>query len=316
MKYNFFTCFDVNYINIGLTLWRSLQKTHQDFTLYVCALDNAAYSALSKLAKNNSSLVPIALSDVEAADPEFAACKNNRSKVEYYFTLSPVLPQYLFNKFSGVDEFIYLDADLYFFQSIEPLRSELTASGGKVLICEHGFPPHLDFRLAFGRYNVECQIYRRNGAEAVLAWWRSQCIAWCGDKLDNGRFADQKYLDDFPTMFPQLVTVSRNAGAGVAPWNWPLRPSKNRWIFYHFQGFKFIARHLVCHNLGSYANYATADIRRVYAEYAGNLLETQRFLAQELGMEFAFPGKNSRTGMGICRQLLSAIVHRNLMGVK
>ena len=52
----------------------------------------------------------------------------------------------------------------------------------------------------------------------ALKWWRDRCIEWCFARLENGKFGDQKYLDDWTERF-ENVCIIENPGAGVAPWN-------------------------------------------------------------------------------------------------
>ena len=51
-----------------------------------------------------------------------------------------------------------------------------------------------------------------------LNWYRDACLAWCNDKLEKNRFADQKYLNIFPQRFHR-VHIMECRGGGVAPWN-------------------------------------------------------------------------------------------------
>ena len=99
MKYHFFSCFDRNYAVTGLTLYRSLKALQLDFEFYVCALDRECYDIIACLAERGERLIPVDLAEVERFDPEFAGCRAGRSRAEYIFTLSPVLPGYLFHAF-------------------------------------------------------------------------------------------------------------------------------------------------------------------------------------------------------------------------
>ena len=237
------TYFDRNYLTRAMALHRSLVRYSPPFTLWALCLDDEAFEALEAL--HLDGVRPIRLAELEAADPELLAVKGSRSRVEYYFTLSPCLPRYLLAEYPEIDLITYLDADLLFFSSPQPIFDEFGA--GSVLIVPHRFPDSLRHLEEYGVYNVGLVSFRNDGpGHAVLDRWREQCLEWCFDHVEGDRFADQKYLDAWPGL-PGVV-VLRHPGADLAPWNvarhrldlTPNPPTVDGQplVFYHFQGVK------------------------------------------------------------------------------
>ena len=283
---HFCTYFDRNYLSRGLALYRSLREHCSNFKLWVLCMDDEAYQALLQL--DLSEIEPIALQDFEKGDHLLLAAKQNRSKVEYYFTCTPSLPLYILNNWAEVDLVTYLDADLYFFASPTPLFEEMGT--GSVAIIGHHFPEHLRYRERAGIYNVGWLSFRRDdNALSCLQWWREKCIEWCYDREEDGRFADQKYLDDWPDRF-QNVVVLEHKGANLAPWNLAnyhlCIQNSNRvivdddpLIFFHFHGLKKIRPWLYDpHWKGYGANPSMVLRRRIYIPYLQMLDDINRQL--------------------------------------
>ena len=114
-----------------------------------------------------------------------------------------------------------------------------------------------------------------------MNWWRERCLEWCHDRVEDGRFADQKYLDDWPTRFRSVV-VLQHKGAGLAPWNVSgseLRDEAGNvlvdnqpLIFYHFHHLRRLTSYLVDPGLDDYGARMGATLRkRVYAPYLREL---------------------------------------------
>ena len=68
--------------------------------------------------------------------------------------------------------------------------------------------PNLSHLEQFGRFNVGMVSFRNDVAGlACLSRWREKCIEWCYDRVEDGKFADQGYLDDWPTEHEGVVVL-------------------------------------------------------------------------------------------------------------
>lgn len=272
--YHFCTYFDEHYLFRGLALYSSLKRHCPRFRLWVLCLDRTSLEVMAKLQLSNVEL--IALAELEMNDPELRAAKANRSTVEYYFTCTPSLPRFILNHHAEVDRITYLDADLFFFSDPKEIFDEIGEH--PIAVIEHRFPLDASDANPFGTFNVAWLSFRRDpDAMGCLAWWSERCLEWCYDRCDDGRFADQKYLDEWPTRF-RGVHVVRHKGADVAPWNlanYTIRADERTvWvddvhlIFYHFHGLRQMTRRLVQLNLRMRGVVPSAVLRQhVYGPY-------------------------------------------------
>jgi hypothetical protein len=214
---HFCTYFDRGFLPQGLALWRSMQAHDPEAVLWVLALDNITAEALRHLGGTNLRVVPLA--ELEAGDPALAAVKPRRPGVDYIFTLSPCLPHWLMQSQPGIDRITYLDADMLFFSNPQPIFDEMGAAS--VFLTAHRFPGFLRAHYErHGVYNVGVLSWRRDPQGlACLDWWRDSCLDWCHDRVEAGRYADQKYLEEWPRRFTGVVE-GRHPGVNLAPWNW------------------------------------------------------------------------------------------------
>jgi len=132
-----------------------------------------------------------------------------------------------------VERVTYLDADLWFRKNPTPIFQEFDKSGKNVLITDHAYSPEYDLSEKSGQFCVQFITFTREGGESVRKWWEERCIEWCFARYENGKFGDQKYLDDWPERFPEQVHVLSNQGWTLAPWNANRFPYSNG-IFWHF----------------------------------------------------------------------------------
>ncbi|MCI0415646.1 glycosyl transferase [bacterium] len=286
-RYYFCTYFDHRYLPRGLALYHSLKKHCRSFELWILALDEECSRTLASL--NLAEVHVVSIEELEGFDKELRECRKNRSLIEYYFTCTPAWLWYLFQKLDRADIITYLDADLFFFSDPAPLYRELTE--GSIGIIAHRFPADLKHLELFGIYNVGWLSFRRDSnAEECLLWWRERCVEWCYDRPEEGRFADQKYLDDWPVRFRGVV-VLKHKGANVAPWNVAnVQLSENNGIFYsdsepllfyHFHMLKVLRPGLYDHGLSSYGIKLHKTLKRLYVLYLTEL--RKRTILSETG---------------------------------
>lgn len=242
MRYHFCTLFDKNYLYRGLALYNSLLRHCSNFKLWILCMDDTTYDILNKINLNKVELIPLK----EFEDRELLNIKNTRTPGEYCFTCTPSLPLYILKKNPDLDMMAYLDADLYFSSSPEPIYKEF--DNNSIMVVPHGFSKNMQYLEKFGVYNVGMLIFRNDKyGLSCLEWWRKRCIEWCFAYCDKGGFGDQGYLNDWPERFFG-VHVLRHKGANTAPWNvsrYKIKKINNQifvddepLIFYHFQSLK------------------------------------------------------------------------------
>jgi hypothetical protein len=209
----------------------------------------------------------------EFEDYDLLNVKPSRSNVEYCWTCTPSIILYSIKKFN-LSHCTYLDADLYFYSSPYGLVQEL--GDRSVLITEHRYTPKYDQTKVSGIYCVQFVTFKNDDIGLkILKWWRDACLNWCYMISENGKFGDQKYLDDWPERFEE-IHVLQNLGGGVAPWNVQqynlyklnniiyikdnLTLKTEKLVFYHFHGVKFFKNGYVDINSGYFIPDSVKDL--------------------------------------------------------
>ena len=240
-------------------------------------MDKKADEILGKL--NFSYVTCVQLADVE--NEEILYAKNTRGVAEYCWTLSSCFTWYVLQENDKIDFITYLDADLLFYSSLEPVFDEI--GNNSIAIIEHRFAPRLKHLEVNGRFCVEWVSFRRDEEGlACLSKWRDQCIEWCYYKLENDRMGDQKYLDEWPRLYPNCHII-QHIGAGVAPWNYSQydfrldHDSKvfvdgAPLIFYHFHQFQLLYNGKF-DRLSSFYTDECPEPSAVYDKYEEALIE-------------------------------------------
>ena len=265
-----------------MCLYKSIKQYEHEFTLWILCLTEECQDTLRAMQLPGVKL--ISLEQLEKYDKDLKNVENTRNRIEYYFTMSPCLPLYILTQQENMEDITYLDADLYFFDSYMRVFDEI--GDASIAIIPHNYVPKMLEKGAEknGIYNVGWITWKNNDAgKECLSWWRKKCIEWCYDRHEEGRFADQKYLDSWPETFKD-VTVLKNPGLNLAPWNVGKHSLENKeaiyvsgekLIFYHFHGLKQINNHEFDCHLRTYfvKRQKSFLIENIYKPYIEDLVQ-------------------------------------------
>jgi len=285
--------FDHNYLPRALLLLESLEAQGAEFHFHALCLSDLCAAMLVELALPQVSI--ITLSAFERHFPELAGVKAERTPMEYIFTMTPFLPAFCLETTPGLDEITYLDSDLYFYADPELVFAEI--GDRSIAIIPHRFSPSHQKHRPFGEFNVGWITFRATPeGRRCLDDYRRNCLAWCYDRVEEGRFADQGYLDRWPQDYEEVAIIGHK-GANVANYNvdnYAVSEHDGRlWcddqplIFYHFHGIYLepSGTYFVDYPSDHFAREAVV-IRRLYRPYLARLLQaTHRLRARFPAMD-------------------------------
>ena len=283
------TLFNSNYLDKGIILINSLYKCSATFEIYVLCMDTLCYDILS--AENMRSVHLIKLEDFE--DEELLAVKDTRSAGEYCWTCTAKLIKYVLAHYNR-NSCTYIDADMYFYSDPQILFEEMQHAKASVQVVAHRFAPTKHGKRQEkenGKICVQFNTFtQEKQSRELLDLWIRECLNECSVESAG----DQKYLNDWGKY--DFVNISKNAGAGMAPWNVArykmtdsdLPTFKDRYdkkvyraVFYHYQNLINIDRyHIRILPLTNYYHIDKNLIKRLYYPYVEEL-ENVKCILQE-----------------------------------
>ncbi len=279
---NLCTLFDSYYIHKGIATYLSLSRVTEDFHFYVMAFDKDCYVKLNSLGFDHMTVELV--DDFETAD--LLAIKPTRNKAEYCWTCGPAVTWHFMNKYN-LPSIVYLDSDLFFMSDPQIVFDEIGEKS--IAVTEHN---SRDSSMS-GRFCVQFNYFKNDEeGRKALKWWRDSCVDWCFDRYEDGKYGDQRYVDQFPERYKSLCIV-KNLGAGVGPWNMirydfsdhtlKFNGREDAFVFFHMHGIKsefdgdtLLLRCVDCR--------LDDDTQRIFFEpYANLLLEVYtNYLGREL----------------------------------
>jgi hypothetical protein len=222
MKECVFTICANNYLGLALVLQQSLIKENPDLSFFIFIADEPLKEV--NLYPENVIVSKVALQPYLRDEWEEMAFKYNIT--EFCTSIKPFCFKYMFEEM-GFDKIIYLDPDIYVFSTLKTILTDLDSH--KVLLTPHITTCDVEFRgsraekglLTTGVYNLGFLGLRKSiEVDKLLNWWGERLKTQCFIDVADGYFTDQRWMDFLPSFFSSsVVSVSRNIGLNVAPWN-------------------------------------------------------------------------------------------------
>lgn len=298
---HYVTLFDSLFLPQGVALHMSMQRHAGIYTLWILCVDDVAFEVLQRINLLNVRVLQLSRLETD----ELKRVKLDRTKGEYCWTLTPFAPRFVFEADPYVTRVTYIDADMWFRKSPSPIFRELDASKKHVLITDHAYAAEYDQSATSGQYCVQFMTFTRNGEGGVRKWWEERCIEWCFSRFEDGKFGDQKYLDDWPERFESFVHVLDRPEWTQAPWNASRYPF-SQCIIYHFHGLRISEGRKI--DFGPIYGLPNVLIDNVYEPYIDDLATAIKILKNH-GFN-AIPQTKKLSSFKLLRRFLSGIYHQ------
>jgi hypothetical protein len=234
-----------NYLPRALLMYRSLAMSGGALRLHLLCLSDQCADLIAEL--DLPGISAIRLDAMERHYPELLSVKAERWPMDYIFTLTPFLPSFVLDQYPEINRITYIDVDLFFYGN--PTAIFEAIGNRSIAIVPHRFSPDQIADRRYGNFNVGWISYATDSiGRLCLAEYRRDCLDWCRDVPEPGRFADQGYLDSWPERYGDAVAIIWMKGINTARWNadnYVFSETDDRFfcddeplIFYHFQGIR------------------------------------------------------------------------------
>lgn len=272
------TCFDSNFLPRGLALYKSIKQFHNNFVFYVLAFDDTTSDYIKALNYNNIEVItPCSYNEYFNTSPD-----KYSDRKQYFFSATPNLCLYVLEKHPEIDSVLYLDADVYVFNSLDTLYEEV--NGASIAFCSHRFYPLFDLLSKnYGRYNVGVNFFRNTETGLkCLHDWKADCDGWYPDKPGYPLkfFSDQIFLDSWCEKYDEIKIIE-NRGIDTAPWNianYKISEHNESYyvgndplVIYHFSALKKISDNMWNGNTIFFFGSIRGSLMEVYKKYISEI---------------------------------------------
>jgi len=253
----FISYFSKEYLIGGLSSMQSAITNNPGSRGLLVCIDQEGEQLLQELAlPTNLSIVPF--KDLVLSKSEYELFLNSRTKFESLVSIKPTLLNEISADFDEEEYFIYLDTDVYFFDSIEGYLQKNRESS--FIVFQHMYiEEQKDY--PYGKFNAGFVVLKKDSySKKILNEWSRRCSDWCFLRTETGRYADQGYLDELVNYQFALGEQSTSINLGM---HYPLtrknlkrqrgkiKINSKSLICFHFHGLR-IGNRLISTGLNRY----------------------------------------------------------------
>lgn len=282
MRNAFFTISSWNYLHYSRTLASSFARHHPDFSC-IFAIADTRREGLGEDAFPEFD-THIFFDDLDL--PDRRAFSFRYDILELNTAIKPTIFRRLFAE--GFDRVIYLDPDIFVYRRFDEVLRALD-EGATSVLTPHALAPNLHSEspndLTFmraGTYNLGFLALTKTPETLnLLEWWetrlRTECVA---NRLDDGIFVDQKFMDLWPAYCPD-THILRDPAYNVAYWNLDsrtIRKTDERYevngsplAFFHFSGIDPDDRSILSRHQQRWKPTSTRELESLFDDYRGQL---------------------------------------------
>ena len=288
----------------ALTLQQSILRCSPDSIFAFFCADEGTAALLRSFGLKRS----LIFAPEEFETPALREIKPRLSQGEYCWTCKSIALLHMLQSDAHLDWAVWVDCDMYAFG--DPNVAFESYPDANVLLTPHHFSYEAvaAFEPTVGRYNAGYVAVRNTDhGKAALNWWFERCRESCSTTPTDSSYADQKYLEEMPKLFPNVVDLTW-PGLNCAPWNVIGQPISVRedddegvlvanspLLIYHFQGLR-VMRHWAFDLYPSKEVALPRILReRIYRPYVSALIEQMRRVSalernQSFGIDRDFLG--------------------------
>lgn len=282
MRNAFFTISSWNYLHYSRTLASSFARHHPDFSCVFAIADTRR----NDLGKDDFPEFDAHIFFDDLDLPDRSAFSFRYDILELNTAIKPTIFRRLFAE--GFDRVIYLDPDIFAYRRFDEVLRAFD-EGATSILTPHALSPNLHSEspndLTFmraGVYNLGfLALAKTPETSDLLEWWetrlRTECVV---NRLNDGIFVDQKFMDLWPAYCPG-THILRDPAYNVAYWNLDSRTitkTDERYevngsplAFFHFSGINHDDRSVLSKHQQRWKPTSTKELENLFVDYHDQL---------------------------------------------